>query len=121
MCTPAFVCLILEHKCTVNYTVREIFGIPISFDRRHRDIVNKQHVRFPSGASRDVDVTKSEERRGNQWEKGISQESNFVPTIVHAWRIPLFTRNSSSSWSQHRLLLYSYRLKDSPLGASLPF
>lgn len=43
--THAFVCLILERKCTVNYTIREIFGIPVSFDRRTRDIANKQRVR----------------------------------------------------------------------------
>lgn len=79
MCTHAFVCLILlEHKCTVNYTVRAIFRIPISFDRRTRDIVTKQRVRSPRGCTMRC---RRNEVRKSAWKpvgKGYLAESNFA-------------------------------------------
>lgn len=117
MCTHAFVCLILEHKCTVNYTVSgDIFGIPISFDRRTRDIVNKKKNDTRALLSGHITRCRCNEVRGTRarimrWEKGISQKVILPDDRTHAWGIPLFTRKQFLTLWSHRLLLLFLSLR----------
>lgn len=108
---------------TVNYTVTGGYLRLLSLDRRHTTSSNKQRERaHPSGcASRDVDVTKSEERaRDSVGKMGCLAESNFARYNRTRTGAAPYLRETVPQAGLSISSILIARESDSPLGSSFP-